>query len=181
MTGDFERLSFNTIVAALMELTNTLVRARRAPVYGTPEWDEALDIFNRMLAPVVPHIAEEIWHERGMDGSVHVQPWPATDEAAAVRDTVTIGVQVGGKVRGQVSISKTATQEEALAAARAQPDVARFLRARRWSRRSTCRGGSSTSSSARGAVSAPVDLIPSPPVPAIRDPDAWFDRGCIPE
>ncbi|MDV6375179.1 leucine--tRNA ligase [Deinococcus arenicola] len=127
VTGDFERLSFNTIVAALMELTNILVRARRSPAYGTPEWDEALNIFNLLLAPVVPHIAEEIWHGRGLEGSVHVQSWPATDEAAATRDTVTIGVQVGGKVRGQVSISKTATQDEALAAARAEPDVARFL------------------------------------------------------
>ncbi|MFK7601772.1 leucine--tRNA ligase [Deinococcus sp. SM5_A1] len=127
VTGDFDRLSFNTIVAALMELTNILVRARRSPSYGTPEWDEALNIFNLMLAPVVPHIAEEIWHERGQEGSVHVQSWPATDETAAVRYTVTIGVQVGGKVRGQVSISKTATQDEALAAARAEPDVARFL------------------------------------------------------
>jgi leucyl-tRNA synthetase len=127
VSADFDRLSFNTIVAALMELTNTLVRARRSPVFGTPEWNEALDIFNRMLAPVVPHIAEEIWHERGQTDSVHVQSWPAVDEAAATRDTVTIGVQVSGKVRGQVSISKTATQEEALAAARAEPDVARFL------------------------------------------------------
>ncbi|MCP2015688.1 leucyl-tRNA synthetase [Deinococcus sp. HSC-46F16] len=127
VTGDFDRLSFNTIVASLMELTNTLVKAKRSPVFGTPAWEEALDIFNRMLAPVVPHIAEEIWTERSGAGSVHVQSWPEVDEAAATRDTVTIGVQVGGKVRGQVEISKTATQEEALAAARANPDVARFV------------------------------------------------------
>ncbi|MDL2342774.1 leucine--tRNA ligase [Deinococcus sp. MIMF12] len=127
VTGDFDRLSFNTIVASLMELTNTLVKAKRSPVFGTPAWEEALDIFNRMLAPVVPHIAEEIWVERGGTGSVHVQSWPEVDQAAATRDTVTIGVQVGGKVRGQIEISKTATQEEALTAARANPDVARFV------------------------------------------------------
>ncbi|MPY65185.1 leucine--tRNA ligase [Deinococcus sp. SDU3-2] len=127
VTGDFDRLSFNTIVASLMELTNTLVKAKRSPVFGTPAWEEALDIFNRMLAPIVPHIAEEIWTERGGAGSVHVQSWPEVDEAAATRDTVTVGVQVSGKVRGQVEISKTATQEEALAAARANPEVARFV------------------------------------------------------
>jgi leucyl-tRNA synthetase len=127
VTADFERLSFNTVIAALMELTNTLVKAKRSPVFGTPAWAEALDIFNRMLAPVVPHIAEEIWHERGGTGSVHVQSWPDVDQAAATRDTVTIGVQVSGKVRGQIEISKSATQEEALAAARANPDVARFV------------------------------------------------------
>ncbi|EYB68688.1 leucyl-tRNA synthetase [Deinococcus phoenicis] len=130
--GDFERMSFNTIIAALMELTNTLVKAKRSPVFGTPAWEEALDIFNRMLAPVVPYIAEELYQqrwgmERGGTQSVHLQPWPEVDEAAAVRDTVTIGVQVSGKVRGQVDISKTATQAEALAAARANPDVARFV------------------------------------------------------
>ncbi|WP_027460682.1 leucine--tRNA ligase [Deinococcus murrayi] len=127
VTGDFGRLSFNTIIASLMELTNTLVKAKRSPAFGTPAWEEALDIFNRMLAPVVPHIAEEIWQERGGTESVHVQAWPEVDEAAATRDTVTIGVQVSGKVRGQVEISKAASQEEALAAARANPDVARFL------------------------------------------------------
>ncbi|GHF56746.1 leucyl-tRNA synthetase [Deinococcus metalli] len=125
--ADFERLSFNTIVAALMELTNTLVKAKRAPVFGTPAWDEALDIFGRMLAPLVPHIAEEIWTQRGQPGSVHTQSWPAVDEAAATRDTITIGVQVSGKVRGQVTISRAATQDEAMAAARANPDVARFV------------------------------------------------------
>ncbi|UBV41513.1 leucine--tRNA ligase [Deinococcus taeanensis] len=127
VAGDFDRLSFNTIVAALMELTNTLVKAKRAPAFGTAAWDEALNIFNLMLAPIVPHIAEEIWTERGGTGSVHAQSWPATDEQAATRDTVTMGVQVSGKVRGQVTISKTATNEEALEAAKANPDVARFI------------------------------------------------------
>ncbi|WP_414656426.1 leucine--tRNA ligase [Deinococcus sp. VB343] len=124
---DFERMSFNTIISTLMELTNALVKAKRSPVFGTPVWDEALDIFNRMLAPVAPHIAEEIWTERGQVGSIHTAQWPQVDEQAAVRDTVTIGVQVSGKVRGEVSISKTASQEEALAAARANEEVAKHL------------------------------------------------------
>ncbi|MBZ9749627.1 leucine--tRNA ligase [Deinococcus sp. HMF7604] len=127
VSGDFERLSFNTIVAALMELTNTLVKAKRAPVFGTPAWAEALQMFNLMLAPVVPHIAEEIWTERGGEGSVHTQSWPAVDEQAATRDTVTLGVQVSGKVRGEITLSKTATAEEALSAAKANADVARFV------------------------------------------------------
>ena len=127
VTADFERLSFNTIVSSLMELTNTLVKARRSPLYGTPVWDEALNVFNLMLAPMVPHLAEELWQARGERASVHLAAWPATDEAAATKDTVTMGVQVNGKVRGQVQISKTATQQEAMAAARAEASVARFL------------------------------------------------------
>ncbi|GHF98230.1 leucine--tRNA ligase [Deinococcus piscis] len=125
--GDFERMSFNTIVAALMELTNVLVKAGRSDLYGTSAWDEALNIFNLMLAPAVPHIAEEIWTGRGGAGSVHTQPWPQVDEAAAVRDTVTIGVQVTGKMRGQIEISKAASQEDALAAAEANPEIAKHL------------------------------------------------------
>ena len=127
VTGDYERLSFNTIVAALMELTNTLIKAKRSPVAHTPAWDEALQLFNLMLAPMVPHIAEEIWRERGHSESVHLQTWPAVDEAAAVRDSVIIGVQVSGKVRGEVEISKSASQAEAIAAARANPDIAKHL------------------------------------------------------
>jgi len=127
VTGDFERLSFNTIVSSLMELTNVLVKAKRSRVFGTPVWDEALRLFNLMLAPVVPHLAEELWQAGGERDSVHLQAWPAVDVQAATRDTVTLGVQVSGKVRGQVSISKTATQAEAMAAARAEPGVAKFL------------------------------------------------------
>ncbi|ACO46364.1 leucine--tRNA ligase [Deinococcus deserti] len=127
VNGDFERMSFNTIIATLMELTNILVKAKRSPVASTAAWDEALGIFNLMLAPIAPHIAEEIWAGRNQEGSVHTHVWPAVDEAAAVRDTVTIGVQVSGKVRGEVSISKTATQDQALEAARTNADVARFI------------------------------------------------------
>ncbi|ADV67444.1 leucine--tRNA ligase [Deinococcus maricopensis] len=127
VTGDFERLSFNTIVAALMEYTNALVKAKRSPAFGTDAWAEALRIFNLMLAPIVPHIAEELWRESGHAQSVHLEAWPSVDETATVRDTVTMAVQVNGKVRGQVEISKTATQADAMAAARANPDVAKFV------------------------------------------------------
>ncbi|ULH16220.1 leucine--tRNA ligase [Deinococcus sp. KNUC1210] len=132
VSADFERLSFNTIISSLMELTNTLVKARRSPVYGTPAWNEALSIFNRMLAPVVPHLAEELWQNadgqtNGERESVHLASWPQVDEAAATKDTVTLGVQVNGKVRGQVQVSRTATQPEAMAAARAEEGVAKFL------------------------------------------------------
>lgn len=127
ISEDFERMSFNTIVAALMELSNTLTKAKRSAVYGTPAWTEALDIFNLMLAPIAPHIAEEIWQQRGKKDSVHLQTWPAVDESAATRDTVTLGVQVSGRVRGEVSISRSASHEEAINAARSNPSVAKHL------------------------------------------------------
>lgn len=124
---DYERLSFNTIISSLMELTNTLVKAKRSPAFQTAAWKEALDIFNLMLAPVVPHIAEEIWNQNGKEGSVHTAAWPLVDEAAAVQSRVTMGVQVSGKMRGQVQLDKAATQEEAVAAAYANPDIQKYL------------------------------------------------------
>ena len=127
VSGDFGRLSFNTIVAALMELTNTLVKAKRSPVAQTPAWAEALNIFNLMLAPLVPHIAEEIWHERGNTESVHLQAWPAVDEGALVRSTMTVAVQVNGKLRGQIEVVTGADKELVLAAAKAELNVAKFV------------------------------------------------------
>ena len=125
--GDFERLSFNTIISSVMELTNVLVKAKRSPLYGTPVWDEALHLFNLMLAPITPHLSEELWQQGGERDSVHLASWPQVDEAAATRDSVTIGVQVSGKVRGQVQISRTASHEDVVAAARAEVGVAKFL------------------------------------------------------
>lgn len=127
VTGDFERLSFNTMVAALMELTNTLVKAKRSDVYGSPAWNEALNLFNLMLAPITPHIAEEIWHERGHTESVHLQAWPQADERALVKGTMTVAVQVNGKLRGQIEVVTGADKDLVLAAARAEEAVAKFV------------------------------------------------------
>ncbi|PYE53110.1 leucine--tRNA ligase [Deinococcus yavapaiensis] len=127
VTGDFERLSFNTIVAALMELTNTLVKAKRSPVFGTEAWSEALTLFNLMLAPMTPHVAEEIWHQTGREGSVHVQAWPSVDESALVRNTMTIVVQVNGKLRANVEVPSDASKDDVIAVAKRDENVAKFV------------------------------------------------------
>ncbi|AFZ65744.1 leucine--tRNA ligase [Deinococcus peraridilitoris] len=124
---DFDRLSFNTIIAALMELTNTLVKAKRSAVFGSPAWDESLRLFNLMLAPVTPHLAEEIWTERGGDASVHLQSWPSVDEAALVKGTMTIAVQVSGKLRGQIEVVTGADKDLIMAAAHAEESVRKFV------------------------------------------------------
>jgi leucyl-tRNA synthetase len=103
VTGDFEAYQFNTIVAALMELMNEMITLR-PQVAGTPAWDEAKDIYVRMLAPVAPHLAEELWHELGHEGSIHVQSWPAVDEDAARNEEITLVVQVNGKLRDRVTV-----------------------------------------------------------------------------
>jgi leucyl-tRNA synthetase len=108
VTGDFEAFSFNTIVAALMELLNEMMQLRtQGAVSSSPAWDEAKHVYVRMLAPVAPHMAEELWEHLGRrdkEGSVHVQPWPAVDEEAAKEEEITLVVQVNGKLRDRVTV-----------------------------------------------------------------------------
>lgn len=127
VTDDLERFSFNTCIAAMMELTNTLVKAKRSPVAQTAVWTETLNIFNRMLAPFVPYIAEEIWSETGHTDSVHVQSWPEYDPQALVKDEIEVVVQVNGKLRGKTTIKSGASQEEVFAAAKSIENVAKFI------------------------------------------------------
>jgi leucyl-tRNA synthetase len=104
VTGDLERFSYNTMVAALMEFTNTLQRLRQTAVAGTAEWSDALEKLVLMLAPSAPHLAEELWEQIGKPYSVHQQPWPDWNEELAAEDTVEIVIQVNGKVRDRLSV-----------------------------------------------------------------------------
>ncbi len=128
VTEDFERFQFNTIVAALMELLNTMQKAAQRGAVGTPEWEEAVDVYLRLMAPVTPHIAEEIWVEHlGKPYSIHNQPWPQVDESALQVDEIEIPVQVNGKVRDRVTLPADASDEAIKAAALAAPNVQKFL------------------------------------------------------
>jgi len=117
VTHDFETFEFNTIVSGLMELLNEMLKARPL-AYGTPAWNEAVDIYVRMLAPVAPHIAEELWEYLGKTYSVHTQAWPDVDEEAAAQEEITLVVQVNGKVRDRmivpVDISEADAKQKAL-------------------------------------------------------------------
>lgn len=130
VTHDFEEFEFNTIVSSLMELLNELNRAREQGAAGTPEWEEAIDIYLRMMAPVTPHAAEELWAYLGKPYSVHTQPWPAVDEAAAAEEQVTLVVQVNGKVRDRITIAADTSEQAAREAALASPAVQKFLEGR---------------------------------------------------
>jgi len=127
VTEDMEAFSFNTAIAELMTLQGALGRFRTADMAGTPEWREALETLLVLLAPIAPHIAEELWGRLGHEESVHLQPWPVHDEAALAEDSVTIAVQVGGRLRGQVQVAADAAREDVLGAARGEANVARYL------------------------------------------------------
>ncbi len=127
VTRDFEQFEFNTIVSGLMELLNDMYKAREAGSAGSPEWKEAIDIYVRILAPVCPHIAEELWERMGKKYSIHTQPWPKVDEAAAQEEEITIPIQVNGKVRDRVVVPADASDEEVKTAALASESVQKFL------------------------------------------------------
>lgn len=124
-----QRFNFNTAVSAIMELVNGLYAAMDA--YGdkrSPAIDEATDILVHVLAPFVPHLAEELWAALGHETSVHLETWPQYDESALVQDEVEMVVQINGKVREHITVdvalSKEEVAEQALADARVQALIA---------------------------------------------------------
>jgi leucyl-tRNA synthetase len=128
VTRDFEQFEFNTIISSLMELMNEMYKAREAGATGSAEWEQAKDIYLRMMAPVTPHIAEELWSEHlGKPYSIHQQPWPQVDEEAAKEDSIQIPVQVNGKVRDRIIVPAEATEEEIITAVLASEPVRKYL------------------------------------------------------
>ncbi|MEO8480049.1 MAG: class I tRNA ligase family protein, partial [Gemmatimonadota bacterium] len=115
-----EGLHYNTAVAALMELLNALRDTNCAS-------REVVRSLVQMLAPFAPHFAEECWERLGHSTTIFDSRWPVWDPDLTTDDTVTIGVQVGGKTRGTVTLATDATAEQAEAAARGEESVARHL------------------------------------------------------
>jgi leucyl-tRNA synthetase len=131
VTHDFENFEFNTIISSLMELMNEMYKAREAGAVGTPEWNEAQEIYLKMLAPAAPHIAEELWtNHLGRPYSIHQQMWPKVDEAAAKEDAIEIPVQVNGKVRDRIIVPAEAAEEEIKSAALASEAIQKYLEGR---------------------------------------------------
>jgi leucyl-tRNA synthetase len=118
---DIPRLSYNTAIAAMMEYMNTLRAGERSP-----RIDEVRPLV-QLVSPFAPHIAEELWSVLGGTTSVFDAGWPSYDAALVAEDLVTIAVQVNGKTRGTVSVPKTASQDDVLAAAMADVNIAKFI------------------------------------------------------
>ncbi len=126
VTADFEAFQFNTVISALMELANEMSKAAQDGAAASDAWDEAVSIYLRMMAPVAPHVAEELWHRLGHGGSVHAADWPAADEQAAAEDEVTLVVQVNGKVRDRLVVPAGVDPAEAERLALASEVARRF-------------------------------------------------------
>jgi leucyl-tRNA synthetase len=132
VTADYAAFHFNTMIAKLMELANTLFRFRGTPVADAPEWDETIRLLLLMLAPAAPHIAEELWTRRLAAAgapwvSIHNQPWPEVDPTAVVESTREIPVQVNGKLRDKVVVAADATTADIEAAVLARDRIRAIL------------------------------------------------------
>ena len=128
VTHDFENFEFNTVISSLMELMNEMYKARESGAVGSSEWDEAQDYYLRMLAPVAPHIAEELWtNYLGKPYSIHQQSWPEFDAEAAKEDEIEIPVQINGKVRDRITVPAEAGEDEIRSKALASATVQKYL------------------------------------------------------
>jgi leucyl-tRNA synthetase len=129
VSGDYDGLRFNTGLAALMEFLNGLNRAREESpaLVHDPRYAAAVDTLLTLLAPMAPHIAEELWERVGHTESVHRQAWPTFDPALTEDEEITIVVQVNGKVRDTLRMAPDVTEAQAREQALASAKVAAAL------------------------------------------------------
>jgi leucyl-tRNA synthetase len=127
LTHDFDTFSFHTAVAHLMEFSHHVAGLVGDAKADPGETRISILALLALLHPIAPHLTEELHERMGETKSLLVAGWPAFDPAFAVEESVTVAVQVSGKLRGQVVLQRGATREEALAAAEAQEAVAKWL------------------------------------------------------
>ena len=125
VTDDVERFKFNTALAALMEYTNTLNQVWERKEAGAELWDEAIERLLVLMAPIAPHVSEELWERTGHESSVHSQSWPESDPELAAEEVVTLVVQVNGRLRDRIEVPVSITEDEAKQVAMESPPVQR--------------------------------------------------------
>ncbi len=131
VTERIQGFRLNTMVSALMVCVNELVDRQRSGNWHTASFHRLLERLLVLLAPGAPHLAEELWHITGHQGSVHSQPWPAWDENLARETLERVALQVDGKVRQVIEISRDASEEDVRAAALGDAKVAHYLTRRK--------------------------------------------------
>lgn len=129
---DIEDFAMNKAVARIRELSNTILHPQQAEAFvkldgGAWATKEVLEILIKVFNPMMPHLAEELWSEMGHDTLLADEPWPEVEQNLLVDDTVTIGVQVNGKVRAQITLSPDANEDEAREAALSEHNVEKFI------------------------------------------------------
>ena len=127
VTEDLTSMGFNTAIASLMEYVNELYRIKATDGFASESWNVAIQHLILLLAPFAPHITEELWSELGQNDSIHLTAWPVWSEEYLVQDTITIAVQINGKVRAEIQVAPDASAEVVIALAKEQPNVIAHL------------------------------------------------------
>lgn len=121
VSDDIQVLGFNTSVAEFMKVLNEI--EANPDSFSRSDWETYLTL----LAPFAPFVTEELWMQLGHDTSIHLQRWPDYDPKQLVDETITVAVQISGKVRDTITISKDATEAEALELAKKSPKVQKYI------------------------------------------------------
>ena len=127
VTDDIENQKYNTAIAALMQLTNDLFKAKTNNLGQSSDWRFALESLVMMIAPFAPHTAEDLWHQLGHDTTVNVDNWPQFDSSLAQEEMVNIAVQVNGKLRATISAPASAGQDDVEQLAKKEENVQKFI------------------------------------------------------
>jgi leucyl-tRNA synthetase len=129
VTEDIERFRFNRAVARVYELSNAISSAAASGTQDEigPALRESLEILVRLIGPMMPHLAEELWQRLGREGMLVDQPWPEADPGLTIENSVTVAVQVNGKLRGTIDLARDAAEDVAEKAALAEPGVQRAM------------------------------------------------------
>jgi len=118
---------FNTALAALMECNNALIKQQNEPVARSAAFCNTLETMMQLLAPMAPHITEELWHMTGHSGSIHTTEWPLYDEALTHDETFTLVIQVNSKVRERIEVAADTSERDIRMLALSNPRVASFI------------------------------------------------------
>lgn len=110
VTDDVDRLDFNTAIAALMECVNELYKLKLGGF--SPEWQFTIESLVKLIQPFAPHMTAELWEQLGHETQLDTESWPKYDESLLVQDTVTIVLQVNGKVRANIEAPTGADKAE---------------------------------------------------------------------
>ncbi|MCH2528358.1 MAG: leucine--tRNA ligase [Dehalococcoidia bacterium] len=114
---DLDKFKFNTAIAALMELSNHLTKVWNAKNVSVEVWNDSIQQFLLMLAPIAPHLSEELWEMNGYEFSIHNQKFPDWEESLVVDESITLIVQINGKLRDTISVDSGISEEMAQEAA----------------------------------------------------------------
>jgi len=134
VTADLERFRFNTMLSSLMEFSNYLSKVKESRVVSGSLWGQAISYFLLLLAPTAPHLAEELWNRTGHPYSIHNQSWPEYNEELAKEETITLVIQINGKIRDKVLVPASISEVEAKELALGRERVKAYTRGKKFAR-----------------------------------------------